>query len=148
MVPRSTCIVLCAALAVATACRQTTPADLAVTVGESGGFTGWSTGYVLTAGGEVFRFTDRHEGDVERTRVGRLSVEERDQLWRRISSSPALDTPFPEGHGDLTRFLVVVAEGTTHRVEWTVGPPRDLEPPVVELFEQCRDILAGADVDR
>lgn len=126
-------------------CRPSTPPDFALRLGESGGFTGWTAGYSLQPSGEVIQFTDRHDGEIERRSLGRLTAEQRDELWRRISSSIAWDAPPERGNGDLTRFLEVVADGATRRVEWTVAPPRDPEPPAVLLFTHCRDLLAGAE---
>jgi len=125
------------------ACQPATPDDFAVRLGESGGFTGWTTGYKLSADGEVSKVTDRLDSVTQVESVGRLDASQRQQLWEMLATFEEIED-VPQGGGNLKRFVQVVANGETQRREWTVGPPQDPPHPLVDLYDRCREILSSA----
>jgi hypothetical protein len=132
-------------LVIGQGCRsQEIPEDFSLRLGESGGFTGWTTSYLVQANGDVTRFEDRLQGEVTETNLRRLETSQREELWRLIQESQVLETRPPELlEGNLTRFLTVTAAGRTYEARWPAQADPNEPPPVAGLYAACLEILQG-----
>jgi hypothetical protein len=135
--------VLMAWLVAGTGCRSDeVPEDFSLRLGESGGFTGWSTEYLVQPNGDVTRFEDRLQGEITETSLGRLNPVDREELWELVRESQVLKSnPIELPDGNLTRFLTVTAAGRTARARWPAQGDPDEPSPVAGLYAACREIL-------
>jgi hypothetical protein len=99
------------------------PKDFHCEVGEGGGFTGLWNGYDVDSTGNVLSLSGRRPNEL-RTHRGSLSEGPFKALWRHIVESGVLTNPYTSSTGNMTRSLVVSANGRTVRLTWVEGEER------------------------
>ncbi len=120
-------ICLCSSACVGTRDVQTAssrPADLSVSLGRGGGFSGMWEGVRVEQDGAVIHWSGLGEGGDER-RGGTLTEAQMADIWQRLNEDDLLRTNLSET-GNMTSFIEVTANGSTHRISWEVGSEAEI----------------------
>jgi len=121
-------ICLCSSACVGTRDAHTAssrPADLSVSLGRGGGFSGIWEGVRVEQDGAVIRWTGLGEREDGR-RSGTLTESQMADIWRRLNEDDLLKTNLSET-GNMTSFIEVTANGATHKISWEVGSETEFD---------------------
>jgi hypothetical protein len=147
--PFLSCVVMIVALVLADSCTSTgpggasaIPSDLRVMVGDGGGFSGLWTGFTITAGDSVYRWTGRFPGD-NAAFYGFLPADSLRALWRTIESSRLLDSSSTDAQANVVHTLNVRALGRERSFAWGETPsPGGASASAYSMVVRIRSILA------
>jgi hypothetical protein len=120
------------------------PSDLTITFGEGGGVTGMWEGFTIHPDGAVLRWHGREPG-ADPQQAGRLPETTRRALWTEIGRMDFFNNQSSEA-GDLTRFVQVIADKKSHRVQWVPQMGHAQEGHVLTvLYKHCQAMVAKAE---
>lgn len=117
------------------------PADLRIMLGEGGGFSGLWSGFTLTSGDSVFRWTGRLPGD-NLVAVGSVPHDSLLALWRSIDASSLLDSVSTETQANLVHLVAIRAQGRERSFTWAESAPAGPPSAALLLNARIRSLLA------
>ena len=119
------------------------PKDFTIVFGEGGGVTGQWQGYTISADGVVSNWQGRAPGDNAQD-AGKLSSKQMRQLWEQVHQTGAL-TDSTRQHGNMTAFMKITANDSTHEISWVPGVGvKTSAASVQQLFQQCQSLASQA----
>ena len=114
------------------------PADFTMTFGQGGGFAGLWSGYVIQADGTVQTWRGAATRE-DTTAAGMLEPEDLAALWEEVQESHYFDQDVQET-GNMTSFIELTANGTTHRTSWVTRIEKPTPSPLEQLYDYSRTL--------
>ena len=96
------------------------PADLEITIGQTGGFAGRMRGYTIAADGSLSEWEGKFPGENKR-RSAQADSARAALLWRLAKEADILQTS-QQAVGNMTWFVTVSAGGESRQVSWARWP--------------------------
>lgn len=110
-----------------------------ITIGESGGFTGYNSGYFIDSTGLVKSFEGIIMPDTLRKAKGKLNAGQIQKVNKLITE--LLKTKYSE-KGNLTSYITLRKDGTTTSYSWPgPSPAGDVPEPVSRFFSEVKSII-------
>jgi hypothetical protein len=119
------------------------PVQDSATAGCSGGVTGGGSGGIVRADGTILRWSKATIRDVVTEEIVRSDLREAKGIFDQLEKL-GFTTIHYSTHGNMTCFLRVQLEGSSHDVSWEAGDSK-APPSVVELALRILDLAWPGD---